>query len=243
MSGQGVSGDHRGGERLPYDWEASYAQTPPWDIGRPQAPFIALANAGHLHGAVLDVGCGTGEHALLAAEMGLPATGVDLAPTAIARARDKARQRGLEARFLVHDALAIDMLDETFDVILDCGFFHVLPDSARGSLVDVLGRVMARQGRRPTTCCASAIACPAATVRAESVQRRSEQSLPRGFRSTPSPSRRSRRPSSMLRCPLGSRGSPASHRPGHQPASLSQRSLWGDRQALQGSPCGVSLKY
>ncbi|QBI18837.1 class I SAM-dependent methyltransferase [Egibacter rhizosphaerae] len=142
MSAQG-SGDHRGGERLPHDREASYAQTPPWDIGRPQAPFIALANAGHLHGAVLDLGCGTGEHALLAAEMGLPPTGVDLAPTAIATARDKARQRGLQARFLVDDALAVDMLDETFDVIIDCGFFHVLPDSARGSLVNVLGRVMA----------------------------------------------------------------------------------------------------
>lgn len=135
--------EQRGGERLPDDWEAAYAETPPWDIGRPQAPFTALADAGLLRGAVLDLGCGTGEHALLAAAMGLRATGVDLAPTAIARAREKARQRALEARFLVHDALAVDTLGETFDVVVDCGFFHVLPDSARDELVDVLDRVMA----------------------------------------------------------------------------------------------------
>ena len=132
-----------GGERLPQDWDASYAGTPPWDIGRPQEPFIELAEAGAFRGHVLDLGCGTGEHALLAAGRGLRATGIDVAPTAIARARDKARQRGLDARFLVHDALSVDSLGERFDVVVDCGFFHVLPDAGREDLVRVLGRVMA----------------------------------------------------------------------------------------------------
>lgn len=84
-----------GGDGLPEDWDATYAGTPPWDIGRPQTPFVELARAGHLRGAVLELGCGTGEHTLLAAETGLRATGVDLAPTAIARARAKAVQRAL----------------------------------------------------------------------------------------------------------------------------------------------------
>jgi SAM-dependent methyltransferase len=136
-------GRHRGGEGLPHDWDASYAGTPPWDIGRPQRPFVELADAGALHGAVLDLGCGTGEHTLMAAERGLPATGVDVAPTAIAKARAKASQRGLDARFLLQDALTVDILGESFDVVLDCGFFHVLPDDARGPLADVLRRVMA----------------------------------------------------------------------------------------------------
>lgn len=143
MPGREGEPGHRGGERLPHDWEASYADTPPWDIGRPQTPFIELADAGELRGSVLDLGCGTGEHALLAASRGLRATGVDVAPTAIARAQAKARQRGLDARFLVQDALSVDSLGERFDVVVDCGFFHVLPDGARRDLVDVLGRVMA----------------------------------------------------------------------------------------------------
>src|SRR6185312_9182951 len=83
------------------------AGTPPWDIGRPQAPFLALAESGAVRGRVLDVGCGTGEHTLMVAGLGLDATGVDTAAAAIATAEGKARDRGLEARFLVHDALTL----------------------------------------------------------------------------------------------------------------------------------------
>lgn len=136
----------RGGEQLPVDWDAPYAGTPPWDIGRPQQPFVALADDGHLTGTVLDLGCGTGEQALLAAERGARVTGVDLSPTAIARARAKADERNLEADFFVHDALEVDTLGRTFDVVLDMGFFHVLSDADRSRLADVLRRVMAPGG-------------------------------------------------------------------------------------------------
>ncbi len=127
---------------MPGDWDTPYRGTPPWDIGRPQAPFVELADAGELRGSVLELGCGTGEHTLLAAERGLDATGVDIAPTAVARARVKARERGVTARFLVHDALDADKLGETFDVVLDCGFFHVLCDPDRARLAHVLLQVM-----------------------------------------------------------------------------------------------------
>jgi SAM-dependent methyltransferase len=54
-----------------------YTTRPPWDIDRPQSVFAALAAAGQVRGRVLDIGCGTGEHALLAASLGLDAIGVD----------------------------------------------------------------------------------------------------------------------------------------------------------------------
>src|SRR5438876_6700630 len=103
-----------------------YASTPPWEIGRPQPALTELAEAGAVHGRVLDVGCGTGEHVLMAARLGLPATGVDIAPTAIASAQRKAGERGLAARFLVWDALELAALGELFDTVLDCGLFHIL---------------------------------------------------------------------------------------------------------------------
>lgn len=143
MPGREQKGRRRGGDLLPRDWDAPYAEVPPWDIGRPQTPFIELADGDRLHGRVLELGCGTGEHTLLAAERGLEATGVDLAPRAIAKARAKAQLRGLDARFLVLDALEVDNLGETFDVVIDCGFFHVLSDVARARLGDVLRRAMA----------------------------------------------------------------------------------------------------
>src|ERR1035437_576793 len=68
--------------RRPEDFDGFYAGTPPWDIGRPQPAFLSLAEAGAIRGRVLDVGCGTGEHTLMAAGMGLEATGIDSPPAA-----------------------------------------------------------------------------------------------------------------------------------------------------------------
>jgi cyclopropane fatty-acyl-phospholipid synthase-like methyltransferase len=129
--------------RRPHDFDEMYTTTPPWDIGRPQPAFQALADAGVLHGRVLDVGCGTGEHALMAAERGLDATGIDLAGAAIAAADAKARDRGLAVRFLVHDALGLPELGQ-FDAVLDCGLFHVFDDEDRARfLVSLAGAVKA----------------------------------------------------------------------------------------------------
>jgi len=133
--------------RRPEDFDASYAGTPPWDIGRPQPAFLALAEAGAILGRVLDVGCGTGEHTLMAAGMGLEATGIDSAPAAIALAEAKARDRGLTAQFLVHDALQLASLHQQFDTVLDCGLFHALDDDDRRSFVESLRAVIQPGGR------------------------------------------------------------------------------------------------
>ena len=86
-------------------WDASYqGEGAPWDIGRPQAAFVRVAAEGGFAGAVLDAGCGSGEHALLAASLGLPVLGVDVAETALAMAREKAAERGLKADFAVAGA-------------------------------------------------------------------------------------------------------------------------------------------
>jgi cyclopropane fatty-acyl-phospholipid synthase-like methyltransferase len=91
---------------------------------------------------VLDVGCGTGEHAILAAAHGADAIGVDLAPTAIERARAKAAQRGSAARFETGDALSLGELGLTFDVVIDSGVFHVFADEDRPRYVASLGAVL-----------------------------------------------------------------------------------------------------
>jgi SAM-dependent methyltransferase/DNA-binding MarR family transcriptional regulator len=130
---EGLPGPLRPGR--PEDFDALYAGTPPWDIGRPQPAFLELAKAGALRGKVLDVGCGTGEHTLLAAGLGLEATGIDAAPAAIAIAQGKARERGLPARFLVWNALQLAALNKQFDTVLDCGLFHVFDDDDRPRFV------------------------------------------------------------------------------------------------------------
>jgi len=134
------------------DFDALYAGTPPWDIGRPQPAFLALAQEGAIGGRVLDVGCGTGEHVLMAAGLGLDATGVDAAATAIDAARGKARDRGLTARFLVWDALRLAALGELFDTVLDSGLFHVFQDDDRPRFVDGLRAVIRLGGHYLMLC-------------------------------------------------------------------------------------------
>ncbi len=134
----------------PAHFEAAYAGAPPWDIGRPQADLAAL----ELRGTVLDVGCGTGEHALHFAARGCEVLGVDAVPAAIERAQAKARARGLAgqddhgsrglglrtppARFEVGDALDLGALGQRFDHVIDCGLFHVFGDVDRKRYVDSL---------------------------------------------------------------------------------------------------------
>ncbi|HEX2625446.1 MAG TPA: class I SAM-dependent methyltransferase [Candidatus Limnocylindrales bacterium] len=116
-------------------WDDAYrGGRAPWDIGRPQPAIVRVAGAGELTGHVLDVGCGSGEHALLASTMGLQVTGVDVSRIAIERARAKARQRGLIAEFLVGNVLDledVDRLDPPFDTVIDVGCFHTFANADR----------------------------------------------------------------------------------------------------------------
>ena len=134
-------------------WDSAYQdQLPPWDIGRPQPAFIRLADSGLLSGRVLDAGCGTGEQALLAAARGATALGVDLSALAIEKARGKAAERGLTARFEVADALHLERLGESFDTVIDSGLFHVFDDADRARYVTSLAAVIEPGGRYHMMC-------------------------------------------------------------------------------------------
>ncbi len=136
-----------------HDWDASYAgPPPPWDIGRPQPAFVRLAEAGALTGAILDVGCGTGEHTILAASHGAHALGVDVSPRAVDIARRKATERDVEASFQVLDALGLDTLGESFDTIVDSGLFHVFDDDGRARYVAAVRAVLRPGGRLHLMC-------------------------------------------------------------------------------------------
>ena len=132
----------------PPDWDTVYVADapPPWDIGRPQPAFLRLADSGVLRGQLLDAGCGTGEHTLLAAARGAEAVGIDVSPAAIARARAKAAERDLSARFEVADALSLGQLGMTFDTVIDSGLFHVFDDEGRAGYVASLASVLRSGG-------------------------------------------------------------------------------------------------
>ena len=134
---------------MPRSWDEAYAgdKPPPWDIGRPQPAFVRLADQGLLAGQVLDSGCGTGEHTLLAAAHGATATGIDLSARAIALARAKAAGQGLGARFETGDVLRLGDLGLAFDTVIDSGVFHVFSDEDRLRYVASLASALRPGGR------------------------------------------------------------------------------------------------
>jgi SAM-dependent methyltransferase len=124
----------------------AYRGTPPWDIGRPQLEFVRLEELGEIHGAVLDVGCGTGENVLYLAQCGHPTWGVDSAPLAIEKATQKAALRGIAATFVVVDALELSTLDRMFDTVIDSGLMHIFSAELRSRLAASVASVLAPGG-------------------------------------------------------------------------------------------------
>ena len=123
-------------------WDDSYRNgPPPWDTGRPRSAVVRLCERGAFAGPLLDAGCGSGEDALEIASRGIEVVGVDVAPTAIRQAQDKAASRGVTARFLVADALQLHGLATTFRSVLDCGLFHTFDDDERPAYVESLSAV------------------------------------------------------------------------------------------------------
>ena len=127
-------------------FEQMYQGQAPWDTGRPQPAIVKLAEAGQIRGSVLDVGCGTGENVLYLAARGHEAWGIDFVPVAIERAKAKAAERGINAHFIVGNALELGKLGRQFDTVIDCGLFHTFTDEERPIFVRSLAEVLRAGG-------------------------------------------------------------------------------------------------
>jgi SAM-dependent methyltransferase len=99
---------------------------------------------------LLDLACGTGAAAELAATRGADVVGVDIAPVLIEQARQRAAERGLEIEYLVGDAEALGLDSASFDLVAStCGVMFA-PDHE--AVARELARVTKRDGRVGLVC-------------------------------------------------------------------------------------------
>jgi len=93
------------------------------------AAEVVVARAEPLAGkVVVDVGCGTGNAALLAASLGARVIGVDPAPRLLEVARAEAEARRLDVTFVPGDAAALPLEDASVDAVLSVFAVIFAPD-------------------------------------------------------------------------------------------------------------------
>lgn len=134
------------------DWNQHYLEGfLPWDTDNPDPNLVDFVQSRKLaSGRALDVGCGTGTHALWLAARGFDVIGVDISERAIERARARATEAGVtqRIRFAVLDFLTVRPDAGPFELVFDRGVFHVF-DAAedRARFASQVGQCLAPSGQ------------------------------------------------------------------------------------------------
>jgi SAM-dependent methyltransferase len=130
-------------------WTRLYAETParelPWAQAGPYPPLVRAVEDGWLSppGPVLDVGCGFGANTFWLARRGFLATGIDIAPGAVAAAGSDRAPAVRNPRFLEDDVLASALPTGRFRSAIDVGCFQTLPPRTRRAFSASLARLLA----------------------------------------------------------------------------------------------------
>lgn len=113
------------------DWDANYRRGEVyWDKGAPSPGMKQYLERHPVRGRALVPGCGRGHEVALAVEQGLDATGLDIAPTAVAEAR--VRYPKLAERFVTGNLFDPPAeLRGAFDVVLEHTCMSALPPALR----------------------------------------------------------------------------------------------------------------
>src|SRR5579875_1640914 len=100
------------------------ATTPPWPLAEPPGSCLEVAlESARADGPVLDLGCGPGQIAAIAASWGLPAIGVDVSLNMLA----VARRRVPQATFIAGDARALPLASRSCRAVAAFYWFHHVP--------------------------------------------------------------------------------------------------------------------
>ncbi|MDO8578057.1 MAG: class I SAM-dependent methyltransferase [Dehalococcoidales bacterium] len=138
-------------ESIAQRWEDIYQSTSlnelPWEEGKPSTQLVELIESGAVEkGAALDVCCGSGNNAIFLAAKGFFCYGIDISPTAIGYAREKAAAEGKKCDLITGNVLRLPYLDNTFTLVFDRGCFHSIQPSERRAYAHSIFRVLKPSG-------------------------------------------------------------------------------------------------
>lgn len=126
------------------DWGIGHYETTAAQL-EPAAKVVVERAAVRSGDRVLDLGCGTGNAALLAAAPGVQVIGVDPSPRLLEVASERAEGKGGSVTFQSGEAASIPLADGSVDVIVSVFGVIFAPDA--GAAAAEMSRVLAPAGR------------------------------------------------------------------------------------------------
>jgi SAM-dependent methyltransferase len=114
------------------DWDRRYEAVENLWASRPNR-FLVAEVEGLAAGRALDLACGEGQNAIWLATRGWDVTGVDFSQAAIAKARGRARQEGVDVRFVCADLVEYEPDEAAYDLVVVL-YLHISAIERRGVL-------------------------------------------------------------------------------------------------------------
>lgn len=114
-----------------------------------EVDFIEVEIQSDRSKTILDIGCGTGRHAIELAKRGYSVVGIDLSESQLQKAREKAQREGVQVKFLQADARHFNF-ETPFDlVIMLCGgaFSLMETDEMNFSILTNADNVLTTKGK------------------------------------------------------------------------------------------------
>lgn len=93
---------------------------------------------------ILDVGCGTGNFSIKLAEMGCKVVAIDMSEEMINKAKEKAKDKGLDIEFHLMDVYDMKFNDKSFDGVFSMAAFEFIKEAQKA--YDEMYRVLKADG-------------------------------------------------------------------------------------------------
>lgn len=126
----------------------------PWNIETPPDILVELVERETVKPCkTVDLGCGTGHYALYLAQRGFDVTGLDISPTAIKRAQEKAEKERVTCKFIVADVLGnLNEVKDTYDFAYDWSLLHHVYPEKRKYYIENVNKILNSRGRYLSVC-------------------------------------------------------------------------------------------
>jgi ubiquinone/menaquinone biosynthesis C-methylase UbiE len=133
------------------DWDNAYTSGEYlhwWDNHAPSQELVTCLASGLIPkgSTFLDLGCGSGQDAVAAAQYGLRVTGVDISFYAVAIASKLSKSKNVTSNWSAASAFNLPFADNTFHFVSDRGCLHHIFERDRQQFFDEIARVLNKHG-------------------------------------------------------------------------------------------------